>query len=98
MQRSSARSPSLQLKHTTNINIRKHIQHFYCFCALLVYWHIKDKISKLHAEDISKTEAKQILKQNNIIVKSLPGHGNMGLKRKEIMAYGNKECSIKIRE
>ena len=65
---------------------------------IIDYGHITNKISKLHAEDISKTEAKLILKQNNIIVKSLPGHGNMGLKIKEIMAYGNKECSIKIRE
>ena len=50
----------------------------------------------MHAEDISEKEANQILKQNKIIVKSLPGYGNMGLKRKEIMKYGNKECSIKI--
>ena len=65
---------------------------------MIVYRYITDKISKLHLEDISETEAPQILKQNNIIVKSLPGYGNMGLTRKEIMTYGNRECSIKISE
>ena len=65
---------------------------------MIVYRYITDKISKLHLEDMSKTEARQILKQNNIIVKSLPGYGNMGLTRKEIMTYGNRECSIKKSE
>ena len=35
------------------------------------------------------------MRSNKILVKSLPGHGNIGLKRKEIVAYDNKECSIK---
>ena len=47
-------------------------------------------------EDISKKEANQILRSNKRLVKSLPGHGNIGLKRKEIAACDNKECSIKI--
>ena len=29
-------------------------------------------------------EAKQILNKNKIAINSLPGHGNMGLKKKEI--------------
>ena len=49
--------------------------------------------------DISKTERNQILKQNEINVRSLPGHGNVGRKRKEIMSLtNNSECVIKIRE
>ena len=36
------------------------------------------------------------MRSNKILVKSLPGHGNIGLKGKEIVAYDNKECSIKI--
>ena len=49
--------------------------------------------------DISKTERNQILKQNEINVRSLPGHGNVGRKRKEIMASTNNgECVIRIRE
>ena len=62
---------------------------------MIVYGHITDKINKMRIEDISKKEANQILRLNKILVKSLPGHGNIGLKRKE-MACDNKECFIKI--
>ena len=48
---------------------------------------------------ISKAERNQILKQNEINVRLLPGHGNAGRKRKEIMAStDNGECTIRIRE
>ena len=63
---------------------------------MIVYGHITDKINKMRIEDISKKEANQILRSNKILVKSLPGHGNIGLKGKEIGAYDNKEGSIKI--
>ena len=63
---------------------------------MIVYGHITDKLNKLRMEDISKKEANQILRSDKILVKSLPGHGNIGLKRKKIVAYDNKECSIKI--
>ena len=63
---------------------------------MIAYGHITDKINKMRIEDISKKEASQILKSNKILVKSLPGYGNIGLNRKEILACDNKECSIKI--
>ena len=63
---------------------------------MIVYRHITDKINKMRIEDISLKEANQILRSNKILVKSLPGHGNIGLKGKEIVAYDNKEGSIKI--
>ena len=63
---------------------------------MLVYRHITDKINKMRIEDISLKEANQILRSNKILVKSLPGDGNIGLKGKEIVAYDNKEGSIKI--
>ena len=63
---------------------------------MIVYGHITDKINKMRIEDISKKEANQILRSNKILVKSLPGYGNIGLKRKETMACDNKECFIKI--
>ena len=60
---------------------------------------ISQKINKMNPVDISKTERNQILKQNKINVRSLPGHGNVGRKRKEIMASTNNgECVIRIRE
>ena len=67
--------------------------------AMIVYGHITNKLNKMNPVDISKTERNQILKQNEINVRSLPGHGNVGRKRKEIMSLtNNSECVIKIRE
>ena len=63
---------------------------------MIVYGQITDKINKMGIEDISKKEANQILRSNKIIVKSLPGHVNIGLKRKEIMKCDKKECVIQI--
>ena len=48
---------------------------------IIVYGHT-NKINKIGVEDISKKEANQILRQNKILVKSLPGYGNIGLKKK----------------
>ena len=59
---------------------------------MIVYGHVINKINKMNAEDISKKEGHQILKQNNIIVKSLPGYSNMGLKKKPVCS--NEECAI----
>ena len=38
------------------------------------------------------------MRQNKILVKSLPGYGNIGLKKKEIVTCANAECSIKIND
>ena len=62
---------------------------------MILYGNITDKINKMGEEDISKKEANQILRQNKILVKSLPGHGNIGLKRKEIMKCDNKNVPLK---
>ena len=45
---------------------------------MIVYGHITNEINKIHPIDISKTERSQILKQNEINVRSLPGHDNVG--------------------
>ena len=63
---------------------------------MIVYGHITDQINKMRMEAISKKETNQILRSNKILVKSLPGYGNIELKRKEIVASDNKECSMKI--
>ena len=49
---------------------------------MIVYGHITDKINKMRIKDISEKEANQILRSNKILVKFLPGHVNIGLKRK----------------
>ena len=65
---------------------------------ILVYGHITDKISKMGLQDITKKEANQILNKNKIQIKTLPGYGNMELKRKEILACTNNEPSIKMHD
>ena len=66
---------------------------------MIVYGHITNEINKMNLVDIPKTERNQILKQNEINGRLLPGHGNVGRKRKEITALTNSsDCVIKIRE
>ena len=63
-----------------------------------VYGRITEKLSKKGIEDISTKGANLILNKSNITVKSLPGFGNVSLKRKEIKPYVVKEKPlIKIR-
>ena len=45
---------------------------------MIVYGHITNEINKMNHVEISKIERSQILKQNEINVRSLPGYGNVG--------------------
>ena len=65
---------------------------------MIVYGCITDKINKMGLQEITKKEANQILNANKIKKKTLPGYGNIGLKRKEIIACTNSEISIKIND
>ena len=64
---------------------------------MIIYGCITNKLTKSNIEDISLKKAHKILKEKDISIKSLPGHGNIGLKRKDIVPYDN-ELSIKIKE
>ena len=65
---------------------------------MIVYGHITNQINKISPVHISKNERNQILKQNEMNVRKLPGHGT-GLTRKKIMAStDSRECAIRIRE
>ena len=48
---------------------------------------LKNKLKNKTVDDISFNRAKTILKEHNITIKSLPGHGNMGLRKKDIKPY-----------
>ena len=64
---------------------------------MIVYGCIMNKINKTEIKDISTKELNGLLKEHKILVKSLPGYGNKGLRKKEI-----KPCvlepSIKVSE
>ena len=68
------------------------------FEEMIVYGCITDKINKMGLQDITKKEADQILNTNKINIKTLPGYGDMGLKRTEILACTNSEPSIKVHD
>ena len=52
------------------------------FIKMIFYGCITGKLNKKEIEDISIKQANQILKKNNITVKSLPGYGNASPKKK----------------
>ena len=64
---------------------------------MIVYGCMINKISKEPIKDISMNRALNILKEHDISIKSLPGYGNIGMKRKDIKPY-TYECSIKIKK
>ena len=54
---------------------------------MIAYGHITNKINKDDIQDISVKCAKKTLKESDIVIKSLPGYGNAGLKKKETSEY-----------
>ena len=64
---------------------------------MIVYEYITNKVSKEPIKDISINKAMTILKEKDILIKSLPGYGNLGLKKKDIKSFVD-EFSIKINE
>ena len=51
---------------------------------MIIYECITNKINKGDIQDISIKKARKILKEKEINIKSLPGYGNMGLRKKDI--------------
>ena len=64
---------------------------------MIVYEYITNKVSKEPIKDISINKTMSILKEKDILIKSLPGYGNLGLKKKDIKPFVS-EFSIKINE
>ena len=57
---------------------------------MIVYGYIKGKLQKESVSDISLNSAYKILKDKGINIISLPGYGNLNLKRKDIVAKYKK--------
>ena len=64
---------------------------------MIVYGYITNKVSKEPIKDISINKAMTILKEKDILIKSLPGYGNLGLKKKDIKPFVS-EFSIKLND
>ena len=63
---------------------------------MIVYGCMTGTLNKKYLEDISIKQAKQILNKSNITIDSLPGYGNMGLKKKEIKPCVKEKTFIKV--
>ena len=63
---------------------------------VIVYGCMTGTLNKKEKEAISIKQANQILNKNYITIDSLPGHGNMGLKKKEIKLCVKEKTFIKV--
>ena len=67
---------------------------------MIVYGCMNGKLKNKVVDEISVKKAYAILRENNVTVKSLPGYGNMGLRKKDIKPYvenkSNEKSSVNI--
>ena len=62
---------------------------------MIVYGCMNGKLKNKVVDEISVKRAYTILRENNINFKSLPGYGNMGLRKKDIKPYVENESNEK---
>ena len=66
----------------------------------IIYGCMNGKLKNKVVDEISVKRAYTILRENNINIKSLPGYGNMGLRKKDIKPYvenkSNEKSSVNI--
>ena len=63
---------------------------------MIVYGCMTGTLNKKDLQNISTKQKKQILNKNSITINSLPGHGNLGLKKKEIKPCVKEKTFIKV--
>ena len=60
---------------------------------------MNEKLKNMDISGISNNEVNTILKEKEISIKSLPGYGNLGLKKKDLKSYEeNEKCSVKLKD
>ena len=63
---------------------------------MIVYGCMNGKLKNKVVDEISVKRAYTILRENNINIKSLPGYGNMGLRKKDIQPYVENKSNEKL--
>ena len=67
---------------------------------MIIYRCMNGKLKNKIVDEISVKNAYTTLRENNINIKSSPGYGNMGLRKKDIKAYvenkSNEKLSVNI--
>ena len=62
---------------------------------MIVYGYMSGTLNKKDLKNITIKEEKQILNKNSITINSLPGHGNIGLKKKETKSQIKEKTFVK---
>ena len=66
---------------------------------MIIYGCMNGNLKNMDINDISNNKVNTILKEKEISIKSLPGYGNLGLKKKDLKSYEeNEKCSIKLKD
>ena len=66
---------------------------------MIIYGCMNGNLKNMDINDISNNKVNTILKEKEISIKSLPGYGNVGLKKKDLKSYEeNEKCSIKLKD
>ena len=64
---------------------------------MITYGCMNGKLKNMDVSDISNNKSHSIWKEKDISIKSLPGYGNLGLKKKDLKPYvENEKSSIKL--
>ena len=62
---------------------------------MIIYGCMNGKLKNKIVDEISVKNAYTTLRENNINIKSLPGYGNMGLRKKDIKPYVENKSDSK---
>ena len=66
---------------------------------IIIYGYMNGKLKNMDFDDISNNKVNSILKEKRISIRSLPGYGNLGLKKGDLKTYEKSEkCSIKLKD
>ena len=66
---------------------------------MVIYGCINEKLRNKQIDDISNRQVSMLMKEKDISIKSLPGYGNIGLKKKDLKPHEeNDKCSIKLKD
>ena len=63
---------------------------------MIVYGYMTGTLNKKDLKDISVKQENQILIKNYITINSLPGHGNIGLKKKKFKPYVKEKIFLDV--
>ena len=64
---------------------------------MIIYGCMNGKLKNMNINDISNNKVNTILKEKEISIKSLPGYGNLGMRKRDLKSYEeNEKSSIKL--